>query len=407
MLVLVPESLIGQWEDELAADKFDVQGLNGGYVDVASHVSAVEIVRADASSINLLVIDEAHRLTDGQAAAESLRGGRSARGPGPVTPVALPATPVRSNEALFLRLLHLLDPLTYRLDQLDAFRRRVDHREQIANAVALLAEGTPPFLMAEAVEEAPGLFADDAELDGLLRALSSAIAADEEEAQRCARRVRSYVSETYRIHRRLIRTRRNERLQSEFPVRGPVRGEPWALTVRICAGRRSSRRSTDFARGSRMRTGSISRCCTSSRHGAVPRRRQCRGSATRSAQEAEDDLMVEEVAPLRALRSHGGRGESLAADLRSALARGRDRRPDRAMADWAWTHVNKRTVAACSSFTSVARVAANRMVERYGAHRVTALLSDMWPGIWNANCSVPAPRMPACSWSPMQWRRRA
>ena len=44
----------------------------------------------------------------------------------------LSATPVRSNETAFLDLLHLLDPKNYQPQDLEAFIRRVEMRDQIA-----------------------------------------------------------------------------------------------------------------------------------------------------------------------------------------------------------------------------------------------------------------------------------
>jgi hypothetical protein len=55
----------------------------------------------------------------------------------------LSATPVRSNEDAFLGILHLLDPATYPLEDLAAFRRRVELRDDLAEAVSALDDETP------------------------------------------------------------------------------------------------------------------------------------------------------------------------------------------------------------------------------------------------------------------------
>ena len=64
----------------------------------------------------------------------------------------LTATPVRSNEEGFLRLLNLIDPDNYRLNEVDAFQARVEARDETADALSLLGLDEPSMLMPEASE---------------------------------------------------------------------------------------------------------------------------------------------------------------------------------------------------------------------------------------------------------------
>ena len=377
-LVLVPGPLVGQWEDELA-QKFDVQGLNKGWADVQPYEWLGRRSDQDRVPISLLVVDEAHRLTDPDTDSAMYDSVATLARTVPSL-LLLSATPVRSNEDAFLRLLHLLDPVTYRLEDIDAFRRRIERRDAIGDAVTLLAEDTPAFLLREAIETLRSTFPQDLELSRLLERLDDAIGSDDQGGARLeARHVKHYVSDTYRLHRRLIRTRRNERLQQQFPVRGRTRSQTWRLTdpdprrkaiVEVLDRFRGRLAVDDSLAPEMLRT--VAGRCTA----ATPAVR----SLQRALGSGEDaDLQKSEQRVVTALRQ-SGLGADLSEWLQEALDReGPDGRLD-AMANWAWSKVNNCKVAACTSYTSVARAAYEWMQERFGEHRAAALLSDMSTG---------------------------
>ena len=375
VLVLVPDPLIGQWEKELD-EKFDVQGLNGGWVDVEPYRSANAMGATDRDPVSLLVVDEAHRLTDGAVDA-GLYGRVAALAARCPSLLLLSATPVRSNEDSFLKLLHLLDPSNYRLEEIDAFRRRVEQRDEVGAAVSLLDDDSPTFLIRDAANQLRSIFPEDNVLGQMLDRLASVMESEADfEVQAEARRVKHYVSDTYRIHRRLIRTRRNDRLQDEFPVRRRARSERWHLVdpdprreavVEALDRFRSRLVDDDALQGPDILRTVAARCLA-----ATP--------AVRALQHALDraessDLLDFEHDVIERLR-HCALGAELATWLDDAL----DDEPDGrlgAMCDWAWARANKSKVAACTSFTSVGRVAYKLMADRYGEHRVAALLADM------------------------------
>ena len=82
--------------------------------------------------VDLLVVDEAHHLTRAGAADSSTLEQLAQLAHGAREVLLLSATPVRSNEAGFLDLLHLLDPANYRRDDLEAFMQRVALRDRLA-----------------------------------------------------------------------------------------------------------------------------------------------------------------------------------------------------------------------------------------------------------------------------------
>ncbi len=375
-LVLVPEPLIRQWESELE-EKFDIQGLNGGRVDVAPYRAALQTSAADQTPLTLLVIDEAHRLT-GADAEPGLYDEVEHLAKTTPSLLLLSATPVRSNEDAFLRLLHLLDPDTYRLEDLGAFRVRVEQRDEIGDAITLLAQDTPLFLLSDAVDTLRNSFPEDLELAHMLDRLAEAVSShDETWAQVEARLVRQYVSDTYRVHRRLIRTRRTASLALAFPVRQRARSDVWRL-IDVDSRRKGIVEALDRFRGRLVDDGELPgpellRVVAARCSAATPAVR-----ALQRALEFEDvtGVLPFEQKALAVLRGHA-LGANLADWLREALDPDQVDSRLEAMADWAWSKVNTCKVAACSSYTSVARAAYEQMKESYGERRVAALLADM------------------------------
>lgn len=219
VLVIVPPHLVGQWRSELS-QKFFLDERHGVYV-----VSEAELGDSHAD-LSMLVIDEAHRtalrayatLPAEQALFEQarVRAARTHR------VLLLSGTPVVHREDGFLAMLHLLDPDGYSLDGIDAFRRRVQGRQIIAEAVADLGDDASAFFIEDALSRLEELFAEDSrlrQLCGAVRELASADVGDEKRLS-ALRSLRSHISETYRLHRRLIRTRRDDpRVRELLPQR--------------------------------------------------------------------------------------------------------------------------------------------------------------------------------------------
>ena len=375
VLVLVPDPLVAQWEGELA-DKFGVFGLNGGEVRVESH-SWLSDDASDVGPLDLLVVDEAHRLTSSSINAgiyEVLEGLAVAAD----AVLLLSATPVRSNEDAFLRLLHLLEPNLYRIEDLDAFRTRIESRDAVADAVTMLSSDVALFLMDDSVRALRETFPEDPALAGLLDELEAAIGdGNEVEGYELAARTKAYVSETYRLHRRLIRTRRNEKLQDLFPVRGRQRSSDWHLVDRGPERREVAELLDRFrlelaAAEDLPRTDVLqivgSRCCA-----AAPAIYGLQKALTNGDFEdiAEGDQEV-----VRLLSDHP-LGIELGSWLAETVSPEEHTNRVELMSDWAWSHVGKGKVAACTSFTSVAEAAFEQMKTKYGDRRVARLITGM------------------------------
>jgi ATP-dependent helicase HepA len=224
VLILAPDHLRAQWATELV-QKFRINHCTSAWLRIRAHSDASTW---PAEPVDLLVIDEAHHIT--RAGTLSVEAQRR------VVELAhsadalllLSATPVRSNEAAFLDLLHLLDPEHYLPDDLEAFVKRVELRDRLALTHQALGADIDAFDLSLYAKELATLFPNDLML---ARLLSEATDSDDEARPSAVGRVREHLSETYRLHHRLLRTRRTAQLGATFQVRGRKRGAPFTLDV--------------------------------------------------------------------------------------------------------------------------------------------------------------------------------
>jgi ATP-dependent helicase HepA len=210
VVVLVPPLLIGQWRGELDV-RFDAF-----YGDRVHVVSTAELDRVPAHfDIGMLVVDEAHHV-----AASAASGDAAARAAFEVCRhlaqatervILLSATPAANHEAQFLAMLHLLDPHTYRLEDVEAFRERVRMRQEIGRLLLTVTEEAHPFSLKLNLPKLAALFPNDQRLTDLGRDVLALLERDPSDAAARAkliRAIRTHVSETYRLHRRMLRNRR-------------------------------------------------------------------------------------------------------------------------------------------------------------------------------------------------------
>lgn len=224
IVILAPDHLRRQWADELT-ERFRVDEFAESWLRVRAHGDPTSW---PIEPVDLLVVDEAHHLTRAGSADPSTLEQLARLAHGAREVLLLSATPVRSNEAGFLDLLHLLDPANYRRDDLDAFTRRVELRDRLALTFQSLLPDLDAFDVSLFGEELEGMFPADAQLHELV---NGAVAADDDDRPHRIGQVREHLSETYRLHHRLVRTRRADGIHASFGVRGRRRGRPFMLEV--------------------------------------------------------------------------------------------------------------------------------------------------------------------------------
>jgi ATP-dependent helicase HepA len=373
--VIVPDAIVGQWRSELLT-KFRIHEFPDR-VEVVGH-SDVEGVEVEDRL--LTVVDEAHRFTDylkydGHGARvrqyEALRAVAHAS----KALLLLSATPVRSNEDAFLGLLHLLDPANYPLSDVDAFRRRVEMRDELAQAMSSFDEDTPLRYLDEPLQSIAELLGEDRVVAHLVSEVRRFIAERRaEEARAQLDQLRIHVSETYRLHRRMIRNRRATVVKRLFPARGRALATPW--TVEDPDPRRDELfRLLDHLRLDLELSGHPDA-------GAVLQVVFGRCLAPLQALEdlvlalcgkTEHDLSTDEMAIITAFRDTDvGRG--LARGLEQLLAVETEVDRLSAMVDWARRRVGRGKYAITCTFPRTAGLAADLLIRELGRHRVTALL---------------------------------
>ena len=375
VVAAVPAQLVAQWEDELAS-KFYVNGLNGGWVDVISHEQLINGAWRSEGEPDVLIIDEAHRIVD-ESQADNFPLVCEVAHLAPAL-LLLSATPARTNEEAFLRMLHLLDPISYRVDDLDSFRERVRSRDEIGGALTLLNDPDGSYLYDEAIEKLLVPFKEDQHLQVMADEVLDAVGAEDDLAAADAAQIlRNYVSDTYRLHRRMIRTRREGEVEDELPIRGrewaPVRtvvdNDPRRTSIvsALDSFRQALVNHPELQPDRTIRV--VAARCSSSLHAVRELVRLLTGgdlSSTPSDEREAIDLL-----------SVSALGANLAEDLEAATEGGEPDGRLVAMVDWAESHIGKRKVVALTSYTEVGRAAFSHAVDRFGAHRVAALLSDM------------------------------
>ena len=224
VLILTPDHLRRQWRDELR-DRFRVDGLQGACLHIGAHENSSTW---PDPPVDFLVVDEAHHLTRTGAYGSSTRAHLLDLARSTEVVLLLSATPVRSNESAFLDLLHLLDPENYRLDDLGGFMKRVAMRDQLALTYQALTPSLSSFDVGLYADELVSTFPDDNLLASLLH---EAQRCDDEDRPAAIERLRLHLSETYRLHHRLIRTRRTGGVAHDFRVRGRRRGRPFTVHI--------------------------------------------------------------------------------------------------------------------------------------------------------------------------------
>lgn len=123
VVVLVPRALVSQWRNELR-EKFYVDDFLGT-AEVFAHDEFDELERIP----DLLVIDEAHHLV-GDELESAIRVRLTELAHQAPRLLLLSATPALANPEKFLSLLNLLDPNAYRIDELEAFKSKLDQRQE-------------------------------------------------------------------------------------------------------------------------------------------------------------------------------------------------------------------------------------------------------------------------------------
>jgi ATP-dependent helicase HepA len=227
--VAVPGHLCVQWRHELATklrlDQF------GNTVEVIAHADLAHVRRAP----DILVVDEAHHLVGIEAGPLASAAAKlcTLAGDAPVL-LLLSATPALGDEARFLALLNLLDPASHPLDDVEGFRRKLEGRREIGRLLLALDPETPKLVLRQRSAEMERLFPDDPTVRELAPRLVAATREAPAEVPALCAALKLHIADSYRIHQRLIRSRRADAESWAFTARGHSdAGKPTFAHVRI------------------------------------------------------------------------------------------------------------------------------------------------------------------------------
>lgn len=230
-LVVTPETLAAQWRNELAVK----HGLTPQSCSLAL-ITHDALATLGHTSYDIVVIDEAHHVAKMAYDPLSRDGWERCRRVCHASPrlLLLSATPALHHEADFLAMLHLLEPQTYSLEDLEGFRTRIGNREGVATALDVLQEGMRRAReIREAVEALREHLADDDWVQEQADQLQDTAKAEPERIDEIVRAIRMHICETHRVHRRMLRSSRRRIPEGLLPQRatGPLTTE-WVGDVR-------------------------------------------------------------------------------------------------------------------------------------------------------------------------------
>lgn len=219
VLIATPNHLCEQWRRELT-EKLHLYQFDNPF-EICSHSDIKHVQRTP----DVLVVDEAHHLVgvnSGTLAPAAARLGELARD-APVL-LLLSATPPIGDNARFLALLNLLDPQTHPLDDLVGFKVKLEQRRAIGRLLLSLDADAPGLVLRKRAEELERSFPDDP----VVRALAPKLIASTRNAPNdlgdlCIA-LKEHIADSYRIHQRLIRSRRVDADSWAFASRGPDKG---------------------------------------------------------------------------------------------------------------------------------------------------------------------------------------
>lgn len=207
--VITPRTLTRQWNKELSTRLL----LSGNAQDTTRlHVFSFEqLSEINPEEWQCVVVDEAHHLVSSGTTLEQIattptfaslkRLSQSCN-----RALFLSATPIIGNEPAALALLHLLDPITHSLTDLEGFRVKLSRREDYARLMQRLDPALLPGLLRFQCNALLRQLPDDEQLANKVGVLANSTTT--EERREAISAIRSHIGDTYRIHQRLIRTRR-------------------------------------------------------------------------------------------------------------------------------------------------------------------------------------------------------
>ena len=219
VVVISPDVLCRQWQTELY-EKFFVDDFPQRRVVISAHETPEKWT--GYHGFDMVVVDEAHQLVQVEDSEQSPYRELALLAHSAPRVLLLSATPITSRITTHLGLLHLLDKDLYRWEDRAAFQHKFEQRKQLANAVYQL-DAEWESLLPDAITTVAALIPADSQFSMLAGQVNELLTVtgdllNESDREKLAIRVealRAHISETYRLHRRMIRHRRSQVLTTD------------------------------------------------------------------------------------------------------------------------------------------------------------------------------------------------
>ncbi|MEB3181744.1 MAG: protein DpdE [Nostocaceae cyanobacterium] len=205
VVVLAPQYLLEHWRTQLE-EKFYISPQD-------NRVKILALEEANQLSTNaelgLLIIDGASQVAAMAISSDQVQrryfttcrnlAHRSDR------LLILSAIPVLHNERDWLVMLHLLDPVTYPLDNVAGFRAQVQNRQHLGKVLLSLTADASPQEVKANLQELCQLFPEDQHLQALVEECLQT--SPEASLALETNKIRTHISDSYRLYRRMLRNK--------------------------------------------------------------------------------------------------------------------------------------------------------------------------------------------------------
>lgn len=208
-LIIAPPTLVIQWKRELEQRFFLSSEIENRTIDIFSF-DDFDQIKNIISSVKMIIIDEAHHLN--RRTHENLYNLIDQNCRDLKRFLILSATPVYNNELNYFEMLHLLDPVVYPLENFERFKTLIANRQGLAENIAAL----DPLNVLDMHDELNNLkdYVEDETALLLIEKLEGVLDEfpDSEDPKFLSAldELRAFLSETYKLDRRILGTRRDQ-----------------------------------------------------------------------------------------------------------------------------------------------------------------------------------------------------
>lgn len=217
VLIIVPPHLINKWNREMK-DCFYFDDFKGRY-----EITSPENISGLLSNPELVIVDEAHHLIGNVGTYnESIYNKIIKIAKKSTKLLLLSATPGIGNEDVLLNLLKVLDPAVFANETLEKFKVKVIKQTEQGAFLRTLKVNQSLFLLKRNLPKINDLFPNDIQAKVLKEKIIEIIDDSSKDKKRdfLIKQLRMHLVETWRLHNRLIRTRRVDSEGWEFQERG-------------------------------------------------------------------------------------------------------------------------------------------------------------------------------------------